>query len=474
MPGGSSSARGTRRSGVCLDSFHILARGTSLDEIAAIPPDKLFMLQLADAPRLRMDELQWSRHFRCFPGQGAFDLESFLARVLAAGYAGPLSLEIFNDIFRQADPFRTAVDGRRSLLWLEERVSAPGQENRPDSGRRLPGTGGGLRGFAFVELNAPPETARALERLLAGLGLRRTGQHRSKPVELWEAGDARILVNSGRRRSPPPGGSPSPPSASTSPTRRRSLSRATALRAPLVPRHRNWDEADLVAIEAPDGVEIFLCEEGSDWRGDFDPCPDEHPFGAKARLTGIDHVALAQPLTLFHESVLFYRSLLGLVPLETPGAGVAERPDQEPGAHRRGSGRDGQAGASTCPCSAADAPGNAWCSTSRSGRPTSWRRPAQSPPRDCPCWPCPATTTRTSPPGSGSTPPSLETYRRLNILYDEDSAGRVMRHCYVTSAAWRRAVRDHRPGARVHGLRSGERARTHGRPGNQLTMICGE
>ena len=97
--------------GVCLDSFHILARGTSLDAIAAIPAGKLFMLQLADAPRLRMDELQWSRHYRCFPGQGAFDLETFLARVLAAGYAGPLSLEIFNDIFRQADPFRTAVDG---------------------------------------------------------------------------------------------------------------------------------------------------------------------------------------------------------------------------------------------------------------------------------------------------------------------------------------------------------------------------
>jgi sugar phosphate isomerase/epimerase len=47
---------------------------------------RLFMLQLADAPWLRMDELQWSRHFRCFPGQGAFDLKSFLGRVLAARY----------------------------------------------------------------------------------------------------------------------------------------------------------------------------------------------------------------------------------------------------------------------------------------------------------------------------------------------------------------------------------------------------
>ena len=71
-----------------------------------------------------MDELQWSRHFRCFPGQGGLDVESFLGRVLAAGYGGPLSLEIFKN-FGQADPFRTAVDGRRSLLWLEERVSSP-------------------------------------------------------------------------------------------------------------------------------------------------------------------------------------------------------------------------------------------------------------------------------------------------------------------------------------------------------------
>jgi 4-hydroxyphenylpyruvate dioxygenase len=28
---------------------------------------------------------------------------------------------------------------------------------------------------------------------------------------------------------------------------------------------------------------------------------------------------------------------------------------------------------------------------------------------------------------------SIETYRRCNILYDADLAGRAMRHCYVTS-----------------------------------------
>ena len=67
-----------------------------------------------------MDVLPWSRHHRLFPGQGSFDLTGFLGHVLAAGYAGPWSLEVFNDVFRQADPRGTAIDARRSLLALEE------------------------------------------------------------------------------------------------------------------------------------------------------------------------------------------------------------------------------------------------------------------------------------------------------------------------------------------------------------------
>ena len=60
--------------GVCLDSFHILSRGSDPGGIEAIPGEKIFFLQLADAPLLAMDVLQWSRHYRCFPGQGGFDL----------------------------------------------------------------------------------------------------------------------------------------------------------------------------------------------------------------------------------------------------------------------------------------------------------------------------------------------------------------------------------------------------------------
>ena len=56
--------------GLVLDSFHVLARGTDLAAISSIPPDRIFLVQMADAPKLDMDYLSWSRHYRCFPGQG--------------------------------------------------------------------------------------------------------------------------------------------------------------------------------------------------------------------------------------------------------------------------------------------------------------------------------------------------------------------------------------------------------------------
>ncbi len=133
--------------GTCLDSFHILSRGSDPAGIRDIPGAKIFFLQLADAPRLDMGVLQWSRHHRCFPGQGSLDVAAVLREALAAGYAGPLSLEVFNDVFRAADPDRMAVDAMRSLLILEDALPAPAP----------------LDGYAFVELGLD-STARAAGR----------------------------------------------------------------------------------------------------------------------------------------------------------------------------------------------------------------------------------------------------------------------------------------------------------------------
>ncbi|HEX5620955.1 MAG TPA: TIM barrel protein, partial [Solirubrobacteraceae bacterium] len=278
--------------GTCLDSFHVLSRGTDLGAIADIPGDKVFFLQLADAPHLTMDVLQWSRHYRCFPGQGAFDLADFVRRVLDAGYTGPLSLEVFNDVFRQADPDRIAVDAMRSLRVLEDRLPASAP----------------LDGFAFVEIGVDADSAPDTEHVLRTMGFAHVGPHRSKPVQLWQHGDIRVVLNHGAGDEDPEVVAVAVQSADPD----RSAERAQALLAPVLDRRRGDGEADLAAIAAPDGTAVFFCGRDGGWLGDFLALNGNGDDGVP--IDGIDHITLAQPFEAFDEAVLFYRSVLALSP----------------------------------------------------------------------------------------------------------------------------------------------------------------
>lgn len=284
--------------GTCLDSFHILSRGSDPQGIAHIPGEKIFFLQLADAPLLAMDVLQWSRHYRCFPGQGGFDVAGLVRQVLATGYDGPLSLEVFNDVFRQADAGPTAVDARRSLLVLQEAV---GKAPLPDP--VVP------TGVAFAELVTPD--AEPLAALLGALGFTRTARHRGKSVALWEQGEARILVNTGTavRRD----GTRLAAIGLESPDPAGAARRAEALLAPVLPRRRAPEDAPLDAVAAPDGTELFFCATGRpelpDWRADFE---NTGVPPAQADIRGVDHLALTQPWHHFDEAALFHRGVLGL------------------------------------------------------------------------------------------------------------------------------------------------------------------
>jgi 4-hydroxyphenylpyruvate dioxygenase len=296
--------------GVCLDSFHVLAREPAPSGIDTIAGGKLFFLQLADAPRLEMDVLQWSRHHRVFPGQGSFDLTGFVEQVLAAGYTGPLSLEVFNDVFRQTDPRPAALDAMRSLRGLEESVAA-----RPRrAGRRVEVTGPpkapALSGCAFVELAVDDPAATEVTATLDALGFRQAGRHRSKPVQLWCQGGANVLVN--RATTDPRIAAIAVESADP----QQSLRRAEALLAPRLPRRRGRAEADLAAVEAPDGTQVFFCRTGAgdpaSWRSDF-VSTDAEPSG-RDLLGHVDHVALAEPFDHVADTALFFRGILGLRP----------------------------------------------------------------------------------------------------------------------------------------------------------------
>ncbi|MFJ8629933.1 bifunctional sugar phosphate isomerase/epimerase/4-hydroxyphenylpyruvate dioxygenase family protein [Streptomyces sp. NPDC093568] len=284
--------------GTCLDSFHILSRGSDPKGIDDIPGEKIFFLQLADAPLLAMDVLQWSRHYRCFPGQGGFDVAGLVRHVLHTGYDGPLSLEVFNDVFRQADAGPTAVDAHRSLLVLQETV-----------GVTTPPPPVVPTGVAFAELVTPD--AEPVSAVLGALGFTRTARHRSKPVDLWQQGEARLLVNtSGTARR---NGTALAAIGLESPDPTAAARRAEALLAPVLPRRRAVADAPLDAVAAPDGTELFFCAtdrpELPNWRADFADLAHEETTAGPHR---IDHLALPQPWHHYDEATLFHRSVLGL------------------------------------------------------------------------------------------------------------------------------------------------------------------
>ncbi len=62
--------------GLALDTFHTLSIRDSVDEIAAIPGDRIAFVQIADAPVLAMDVLEWSRYYRCFSGRASLMLRA--------------------------------------------------------------------------------------------------------------------------------------------------------------------------------------------------------------------------------------------------------------------------------------------------------------------------------------------------------------------------------------------------------------
>jgi 4-hydroxyphenylpyruvate dioxygenase len=308
--------------GVCLDSFHVLSRGHDPAAIEQIPAGKIFYLQLADAPALSMDVLSWSRHHRLFPGEGDFDLATFVAHVLKTGFDGPLSLEVFNDTFRQTDPDRTAVHALRSLIWLQDKVaSIPGAVPRSGGHRALTPVADAKPplGFDFVELKA--EDTSEVEMVLEQLGFTPGGRHRTKPVSLWTSGDVRLVLNEQQARDVEPRvaavGLLMPDGDATS-------RRAADLMAPAVYRRTHAAEQTLGGAVAPDGTEFFWV--GAPPDGSAPAWVDEFQNGLPSApgtpLRGIDHVNLAVPWQTSDEAVLFLTSVFSLAaepPTEVAG-----------------------------------------------------------------------------------------------------------------------------------------------------------
>lgn len=288
--------------GICLDSFHVLSRGHDPAAIEGIDAEKLFFLQLADAPEMDLDVLSWSRHHRLFPGEGDFDLTRFLSHVLRAGYRGPLSLEVFNDTFRQTDAKRTAAHALRSLRWLLDRAAALNRwEGQQLAAPQPP------RAIDFIEIAG--EDLSEVEASLQQLGFAFGGRHRTKAVRVWEAGEARVILNEQRRTPDARLAGLGVEVADAG----KAAGRAHSIGAPTVFRRSYAGEYELPGVEAPDGTEVAWNSRSAreSWLPEFEGGASDELKAASLHGV-IDHLNIAYPWQEFDEAVLFYRSVLAL------------------------------------------------------------------------------------------------------------------------------------------------------------------
>jgi 4-hydroxyphenylpyruvate dioxygenase len=300
--------------GLVLDSFHTFARKTDLKPIAAIPGDRIFLVQLADAPWLDMDVLSWSRHFRCFPGQGDLPLIDFMTAVTATGYAGDLSLEIFNDQFRAGSPRAVALDGQRSLVYLMDQMRSKGA-TAPVPTPAMPPRAKCL-GVEFIEFAVDDRTAGELTEFLGGLGFHNAARHKSKAVTRWAQGGVNLVINQEKEGFAHSHYITHGPSVCAIGLKVDSaaatLDRAEKLLDTPFRQKVGPGELEIPAVRGMGGSLLYFLDPASElakvWDVEFDPLPPAK--NRDAGLTTVDHISQSMHYEDMLSWLLFYSSLL--------------------------------------------------------------------------------------------------------------------------------------------------------------------
>lgn len=114
--------------GLAVDAFDVIAAGVPLDELEAIFPEQIFLVQLSDfmLQEIRSTEEQaaTAAHFRVFPGEGAHsgELAKFIIKLEEIGYFGDYSFDVYNSDYLQMPAEEIAGRARRAADWLGETV----------------------------------------------------------------------------------------------------------------------------------------------------------------------------------------------------------------------------------------------------------------------------------------------------------------------------------------------------------------
>jgi 4-hydroxyphenylpyruvate dioxygenase len=310
--------------GLILDSFHSLARDIPIVSLLTIDPAKIVLVQVADAPRLDMEKLFWSRHFRTMPGQGDLPVVDWVEALVKIGYDGPLSLEIFNDRFRAGSSRQVALDGKRSLVLVDDTIAR--RSGTPVLPPPVP-----VGEIAFLEFAADETEAAQLAALFETLGFVRVGQHKRKSVSHWRQGDINLVINAevegfARSYDVVHGASVCAIGVAV-PDGQAALARADGFAIEAFAQEVAEDEFRIPAVRGVGGSLLYLVDAAkldAIWAGEFVPVADAGAGAAAAGagLSRIDHIAQSMGYEEMLSWLLFYVALFAVT--KTPQLEIAD------------------------------------------------------------------------------------------------------------------------------------------------------
>ncbi len=275
--------------GIILDSFHTLSKGINLDTITSIPKEKIFIVQIADAPKYNMDLLFWSRHFRNMPGQGDLKVSEFMKKLNDTGYDNWISLEIFNDQFRKDNRDLITKDGYRSLINLSKQNEIIERAE--------------IEKIEFIEFSVKKEDLNIIQKLLKSLGFIKAGIHKTKNIILYILGNVKFIINSEIVSDQNLGEFNPYAFGLVVGNVKSTLKRCEALKVNNVKDFYLKNKSKMNLIE-DNGQYIFLID-NKNWQNDFNFLDQDNQ---NSNLE-FDHIAISVEHSTLLSSVLFYKSL---------------------------------------------------------------------------------------------------------------------------------------------------------------------
>jgi sugar phosphate isomerase/epimerase len=118
--------------GLVADIWHLERGPSTLADLARVPGDRVFAVELNDAPAPQSTDLFHDTiHHRVLCGSGTFDVEGFIKTLQRIGFAGPWGVEIISEAHRRRPLQEALLDAHRTTTALFDTLPVETDQQGP-------------------------------------------------------------------------------------------------------------------------------------------------------------------------------------------------------------------------------------------------------------------------------------------------------------------------------------------------------